>query len=53
MANSKRKGNKFLYVEQAIDPTDDHDEDYKPILQGIINTRCNYDGAKIEGNMEF
>ncbi|WP_370572378.1 hypothetical protein [Methanomethylovorans sp.] len=32
-------------------PKDD-DADYKPVLQGIINTRCNYDGAKIEGTME-
>lgn len=28
------------------------DADYKPILRGIINTRCNYDGAKIEGALE-
>lgn len=30
----------------------DDDADYKPILRGIINTRCNYDGAKIEGSLE-
>lgn len=31
---------------------DDEDADYKPILQGVINTRCTYDGAKIEGSLE-
>ena len=30
----------------------DDDADYKPMLKGIINTRCNYDGSKIEGTME-
>ncbi len=30
----------------------DDDADYKPILHGIISTRCNYDGAKIEGSLE-
>ena len=30
----------------------DEDADYKPILHGIINTRCTYDGAKIEGSLE-
>jgi hypothetical protein len=30
----------------------DDDADYRPILQGLINTRCNYDGAKIEGSLE-
>ncbi len=26
----------------------DDDADYKPILSRYINTRCNYDGAKID-----
>lgn len=30
----------------------DDDADYRPVLQGIINTRCNYDGGKIEGSLE-
>ncbi len=30
----------------------DDDADYRPMLRGIINTRCNYDGSKIEGTME-
>ncbi|ETA68256.1 hypothetical protein MettiDRAFT_1712 [Methanolobus tindarius DSM 2278] len=30
----------------------DDDEDYRPILQGVINTRCNYDGGKIEGILD-
>lgn len=32
--------------------SDDDDADYKPILQGIVNTRCTYDGGKIEGSLE-
>ncbi len=44
--------NEFRYTERVPNPVDDNDADYKPILQGIINTRCNYDGSKIEGNME-
>ncbi|WP_321428853.1 hypothetical protein [uncultured Methanolobus sp.] len=31
---------------------DKDDADYKPILKNIINTRCNYDGSKIEGIYE-
>lgn len=31
---------------------EDDDADYMPMLQGIINTRCNYDGGKIEGTLE-
>lgn len=31
---------------------EDEDADYRPILRGVINTRCNYDGSKIEGSME-
>ncbi|WP_321430049.1 hypothetical protein [uncultured Methanolobus sp.] len=30
----------------------DDDADYKPILQGVINTRCNYDGGKVEGILD-
>jgi hypothetical protein len=30
----------------------DDDADYKPILLGVINTRCTYDGSKIEGSLE-
>nr|WP_321419498.1 hypothetical protein [uncultured Methanomethylovorans sp.] len=43
--------NEFEYNGSLVFPNDD-DADYKPMLQGIINTRCNYDGAKIEGSME-
>ncbi|WP_256623122.1 hypothetical protein [Methanolobus chelungpuianus] len=32
--------------------TEDDDADYRPMLQGVINTRCTYDGAKIEGSLE-
>ncbi|WP_321431278.1 hypothetical protein [uncultured Methanolobus sp.] len=38
--------------EPLIKKDEDDDADYKPILQGVINTRCNYDGGKIEGNKE-
>jgi hypothetical protein len=27
---------------------EDDDADYKPILSKYINTRCNYDGAKVD-----
>ena len=27
---------------------EDEDADYKPILSRYINTRCNYDGSKID-----
>lgn len=30
---------------------EDPDADYKPMLQGVVNTRCNYDGANIEGTL--
>ncbi|MBC7085662.1 MAG: hypothetical protein H5T43_04775 [Methanomethylovorans sp.] len=39
--------------QKNIQKDDDYDADYKPILQGIINTHCNYDGSKIEEIMEF
>jgi hypothetical protein len=32
--------------------SNDDDACYKPILQGVINTRCTYDGSKIEGSLE-
>ena len=31
---------------------EDEDADFKPILRGVINTRCTYDGSKIEGTLE-
>ncbi|WP_319507792.1 hypothetical protein [uncultured Methanolobus sp.] len=46
------KTNGSEYGASAKVQNDDDDADYKPILQGLINTRCNYDGAKIEGIME-
>lgn len=42
----------FEYGASAVFLNNDDDADYKPILRGVINTRCNYDGAKIEGSME-
>ncbi len=42
--------NEFEYGSLVF--SNDDDADYKPMLKGIINTRCNYDGAKIEGSME-
>ncbi len=42
----------FEYNSSFVVSNDDDDADYKPILSGIINTRCNYDGSKIEGHME-
>ncbi|WP_164997855.1 hypothetical protein [Methanolobus psychrotolerans] len=41
--------NDIEYGGSVAVQNDDDDADYKPILQGVINTRCNYDGAKIEG----
>ncbi len=40
------------YEEPVTDLGIDLDADYRPILQGIINTRCNYDGCKVEGTLE-
>lgn len=37
----------YSVTEEEEDP----DADYKPMLQGVVNTRCNYDGAKIEGTL--
>lgn len=31
---------------------EDDDADFRPILQGVINTRCTYDGSKVEGTLE-
>ena len=31
---------------------EDDDADFRPILQGVINTRCTYDGGKIEGSLD-
>lgn len=44
----RKKGTKNARIVQNCDD----DADYMPILQGIINTRCNYDGGKIEGLLE-
>ncbi len=41
---SQKKCNK-----NSTTASDHEDEAYKPILQGVINTRCNYDGSKIDG----
>ncbi|KXS43692.1 MAG: hypothetical protein AWU59_947 [Methanolobus sp. T82-4] len=45
------KRNEFEYDNNAVT---DHDEDadFKPMLQNVINTRCTYDGSKIEGTLE-
>lgn len=43
---------KSQYSSSATAPKEEDDSDYKPILRGIINTRCNYDGSKIEDIME-
>lgn len=48
---TKTKIIEFEYYDSLAFSKDD-DSDYKPILQGVINTRCNYDGAKIEGSLE-
>jgi hypothetical protein len=39
-----------LITPKPVAPKDD-DADYRPMLKGIINTRCNYDGGKVEGNL--
>ncbi|MFA0823047.1 MAG: hypothetical protein ACC612_09170 [Methanomethylovorans sp.] len=36
----------------VVSSDDDDDADYKPMLSGFVNTRCNYDGSKIEGHLE-
>jgi hypothetical protein len=43
---------KSQYDSSAIAAKKENDADYKPILRGIINTRCNYDGSKIDDIME-
>lgn len=48
--DTMEKMNEFEYDRFGV--VSDDDADYKPILQGVINTRCNYDGGKIEGNLE-
>lgn len=40
------------HADSATCQNNDEDADYRPILQRVINTRCNYDGAKIEGMLE-
>jgi hypothetical protein len=44
---------KSQYDSSAIVAKEEDDSDYKPILRGIINTRCNYDGSKIENVPEM
>lgn len=46
------KRSDFGYISSAVVMNNDEDADYMPILRGVINTRCNYDGSKIEGSME-
>ncbi|MDI3539379.1 MAG: hypothetical protein PWP14_1061 [Methanolobus sp.] len=46
------KKSDFGYAGSGAVQDNDEDADYKPILRGVINTRCNYDGGKIEGTME-
>jgi hypothetical protein len=46
------KRSDFGYIGSAVVMNNDEDADYRPILHGVINTRCNYDGSKIEGSME-
>jgi hypothetical protein len=46
------KRSDFGYFGSAAVIKNDEDADYRPILRGVINTRCNYDGSKIEGSME-
>ncbi|WP_167848809.1 hypothetical protein [Methanolobus halotolerans] len=46
------KRSDYEYDRSGIVRDYDDDADYKPILQGVVNTRCNYDGAKIEGSLE-
>lgn len=48
--NQKKRGS-CEYDSPATIKEDD-DADYKPILKGIINTHCNYDGGKIEGCLD-
>lgn len=46
------KKSDFGYVGSGAVQDNDDDADYRPILRGVINTRCNYDGSKIEGTMD-
>jgi hypothetical protein len=48
--NNRENWSKTESPEKNI--LDKNDADYKPILKNIINTRCNYDGSKIEGVLE-
>ena len=40
------------HQDPIVVPKEDDDADYKPLLRGVINTRCNYDGGKIEGHQK-
>lgn len=43
---------RYIFECDRLITAKDDDADYKPILQGVINTRCNYDGGKIEGCLD-
>jgi hypothetical protein len=49
--NTWAERNDVNYGGPAVATADD-DDAYKPILRGVINTRCTYDGSKIEGSLE-
>ncbi len=49
--NTWAERNDVNYDSPAVVAADE-DAAYKPILQGVINTRCTYDGSKIEGSLE-
>lgn len=50
-SKSQKKRGSFEH-DSFVTIKEDDDADYKPILQGFINTRCNYDGSKIEGCLD-
>ncbi|TGC08710.1 hypothetical protein [Methanolobus halotolerans] len=47
--DTMEKRNRLEYENPA---SYDEDAEFKPMLQSVINTRCNYDGGKIEGTLE-
>lgn len=42
----------YRYKTEFSSHMEDDDADYRPILRGIISTRCNYDGSKIDAFSE-
>ncbi|WP_164997747.1 hypothetical protein [Methanolobus psychrotolerans] len=38
--------------DSIVVPKYDDDANYKPMLRGVINTHCDYDGGKVEGHQE-